>query len=539
MTKCVIYSRVSTNEQDNLSQIEDLKKYAKSNNLNVVQTFGEKVSGYDLTKERLEYDNMKVYVVKNNIKTVLIWELSRLGRSTLQTLKEIDFFSKNGINIFFKKENLNTLSDNATNKLLLNLLSSIAELERSTIVDRSHRGMVSSAEQGKRIGFSIVPYGYEADKNGYVIVKEEEAKVVRAIYKMYTEGSTVRGIAMNLNSRGVPTKYALMGKKRTLRNGNVVDILWQNASVQKILKGTIYKGERNFGGKIKVSLPAIVTEEQWNKVQERFKSHISYINRTKYEYIFKGKITCGHCGRAYITRTETRYPNKPSYYICSGRVDPGIKCKSGQFTSKVVDEIIYDFLFRHASVMLKVYKDKRSDFDIDTMNKQIEFFRSEIVTRESKKKRIIYLYKEGLLSDSELKSEQSAIRNEVVDIQNKISQIEREINDFSGVDLSGTLMTLLRSEDFNVKREFVQKYVDKILIYNVEHNDIDFTNLSYTIMKTMKTNKLQKPRKDEKIKYIEVFAFGSQTPMKVVLSSFKNICFTSDKLEYKEGTLTI
>ena len=134
MKKCIIYSRVSTDLQSNKSQIEDLKKYAKANDFNVIETFGETVSGFDLTKERLELQKAKDFVIKNNIKNILIWELSRLGRNSLMTLNEIDYFTKLNINLFFKKEGLNTLSNDPINVLLLGIISSMAQLDRKSVV---------------------------------------------------------------------------------------------------------------------------------------------------------------------------------------------------------------------------------------------------------------------------------------------------------------------------------------------------------------------------------------------------------------------
>lgn len=140
MKKLVIYYRVSTETQDEESQLVDLKNWSKLNDFQVVHVFGEKVSGFDPDVERDELVKCKSFVVENDIKTVLVWELSRLGRSTLQTLQHIDYFTKHGVNIIFKKENLQTLSDDFTNKLVINLLTSVAEMERNTLMERVKRG---------------------------------------------------------------------------------------------------------------------------------------------------------------------------------------------------------------------------------------------------------------------------------------------------------------------------------------------------------------------------------------------------------------
>ena len=81
MKPIVIYQRVSTQDQDFQSQIDDLKNWAKGNDFNVVASFGEKVSGYDPDAEQIEYKKMKEYVLHHNIKNVAIWEISRLSRS--------------------------------------------------------------------------------------------------------------------------------------------------------------------------------------------------------------------------------------------------------------------------------------------------------------------------------------------------------------------------------------------------------------------------------------------------------------------------
>jgi DNA invertase Pin-like site-specific DNA recombinase len=110
-TKSVIYARVSTSLQDTQSQIDDLQRWADNNNYEIVKVFQETVSGYDVTKKRQELDNLKEYLDKSGVKHIITFELSRLGRSTLQTQIEIDYFTKRKVNIFFKKENLNSLSD--------------------------------------------------------------------------------------------------------------------------------------------------------------------------------------------------------------------------------------------------------------------------------------------------------------------------------------------------------------------------------------------------------------------------------------------
>ena len=179
MEKMVLYFRVSLMKQDYKSQTEDLRRWAKSNNFNVVKEFGEKVSGYDLSAERIEYEKLKEYVLENDIKNIGVWEISRFSRSMVKTRTEIDYFTSKGINIWFRKEGLCSISDNKANRLLITILSAMAEMERETIVERNLRGKFSAVIQGKATLYGIMPYGYAKDEKGYLIINEKEAKIIK------------------------------------------------------------------------------------------------------------------------------------------------------------------------------------------------------------------------------------------------------------------------------------------------------------------------------------------------------------------------
>ena len=103
------------------------------NDYEVKEIFKESISGYDKVKERPELDRLKEYIKTHKIKQVITYELSRLGRSTQQTLTEIKYFTSEGVNLFFKKDNINTISDNGINNLIITILSGIAEMEGVTL----------------------------------------------------------------------------------------------------------------------------------------------------------------------------------------------------------------------------------------------------------------------------------------------------------------------------------------------------------------------------------------------------------------------
>lgn len=539
MKTAVIYARVSTEIQNEQSQIDDLKKFATNNSIKVVKIFQEKASGFDLNAERNSYDEMKEYILSHHIKYVLCWELSRFGRNSLHTLNEIDYYKQQGVSIYFKKENIDTLSNDPTSNLLLTLLSSIAQMERNTIVSRSIRGRTSSAEKGKRVGFAVMPYGFLADENGYIKINETEAVNVRLMYDLASQGVSIKSIAAKLNSLNIPTRNTLRGRMRTLRNGDEITILWRSNTLRKILTSTLYKGERTYKQTTIIPIDKIVNEEIWNKVQDIFKGHIGYVNTTKHQYLFKSKIFCGKCGLMYATRTDLLKGENASYYYCRGRKDKGIQCKNGQIKSNFFDEKVYDILFTHSKVMLQIYKDKSKSFNIKEKQAQITYFENEIEGQVKRQKRVIELYKDGFMTKPDFTKEQNSIRKNTITFQDNIASINKEIELFNDVNLSNTLTSLLWETNYEIKREFILKYVDKIKVFKVNKTNIDFSKLSHTDLKGMKKTNLKPLRGNDKVMFIEVYAFGDKTPTNIVLTSYSDGCYTSKKLTYIEGYLSM
>ena len=283
-TQCVIYARVSTNLQDTESQIQDLQKWVTYNDYEVREIFKESISGYDKVKERPELDRLKEYIKTHKIKQVITYELSRLGRSTQQTLTEIKYFTSEGVNLFFKKDNINTISDNGINNLIITILSGIAEMEGVTLKDRVKRGRMLSASKGKRVGFSKMPLGFSSDEKGYLFINVEEAKLVLDMYKAVASGISAPRLAKDLNVKGIPTYSEKQGKKTILKSGNIIQTRWNAKTIKNIIKNTRYKGYRTYGGE-RQSLPKIVDEELWNEANKRLDEHIGYLCRTKYNYL--------------------------------------------------------------------------------------------------------------------------------------------------------------------------------------------------------------------------------------------------------------
>src|SRR5690554_7042938 len=129
--KALIYSRVSTEKQNNKSQIQDLKDYSTYKKYEIVGVYEDIVSGKSKANERTGFNNLLLYIEQNKVEHILIWELSRLGRNLYDVLTNINDLTAKKINVYSKKENLNTLNPDKTpnpnSTLILNLMGSVAE----------------------------------------------------------------------------------------------------------------------------------------------------------------------------------------------------------------------------------------------------------------------------------------------------------------------------------------------------------------------------------------------------------------------------
>jgi len=462
-TTAVIYARVSTTLQDTQSQIQDIQKWSIQNNYLIENVFCEAISGF--ITERDELQNLKNYIKENNIKHILCYEISRLGRSTLQTLKEIEYFSKQRVNIYFKKENINTLDDQPTTKLLLSLLSSISELEVSTLKSRMSRGRDLSAQKGKRINFPIMPYGFQ-DKDGYIDINSNESKIVRMIYEKFSRGISIRQIATYLNSKNIPTRYNEIGRISKLKTGQKFKSVWRHNTICKILHSTLYKGERTYKNSIIIKIPQIVSEELWNNVQNNFKTNIGYKTATKYEYLFKGKIICGYCMHTYASESKYRRNYLYSFYYCGGRKDENIRCKNGQISSKHFDKLLYEAVFiKNKDILLKIYEDNAKEFNENEVKRQIEYYKDLITKNELKGKRIIQLYKDDYINETVFNKDQRDIKNDNLSHQSSILTLLNKIKIYNKTQAVGKLWRNVASADFQTRRDYVLTYIDKIKIF--------------------------------------------------------------------------
>jgi len=189
MKKVVIFARVSTNGQDYERQVNELTALSRQNNWIVAATFCEKISGAKKNTERKELSKMIDYLQSNNINMVVVTELSRLGRDTLQVLEVIETFNKLGISLYIQNYHIQTLTEdgkvNPMSQFLITILAEVARMERKTIRERVESGYNNFRANGGKVGRK---QGY---KKSDADMKEQYAEEIRLLRK----GISLRNIS--------------------------------------------------------------------------------------------------------------------------------------------------------------------------------------------------------------------------------------------------------------------------------------------------------------------------------------------------------
>lgn len=156
----VIYSRVSSQSvrQSTERQVVDLERFATGRGDKVVAVFEEKVSGRKANVDRPVLSRCLEYCIdpQNQVDMLLLSEISRLGRSTLEILKALDILHTHKVCVYIQNLNLETLRPDKTvnplSSLVTTLLGELAAMERQGIIDRLNSGRELYIEKGGRLG---------------------------------------------------------------------------------------------------------------------------------------------------------------------------------------------------------------------------------------------------------------------------------------------------------------------------------------------------------------------------------------------------
>lgn len=320
-----VYVRVSTEMESQLSsyeiQVSYFKEYVEKNpQWELIEIFADEGITGTSTKNRDGFNRMIERCKNKEIDYIITKSISRFARNTLDCLYYIRLLKELGIGIFFQKENLDTLDSKS--ELFLTILSSMAQEESRSISENTKWGVQKRFQQGIVHMPTTYFLGYDTDKDGNIIIDEEQAKVVRRIFEEFLNGKGTPSIAKGLTE----------DEELTAR-GNVT---WTCDAVYKILTNEKYMGDclaqktvtldflthkrvrnRDHQPKflVKNNHPAIISEEDWNAVQQELKRRSKMLRDPDGKYsmrysgiaTFSNMLFCGECQRPVTRRRLTTH----------------------------------------------------------------------------------------------------------------------------------------------------------------------------------------------------------------------------------------
>lgn len=315
------YCRVSTDSEDQLnsykSQVQHYTDLIKSKSeWDLAGIYAdEAITGTQVTK-REDFQRLINDCMNGDVDMIITKSISRFARNTLDTLKYVRMLKEKGIAVFFEEENINTLTMDG--ELLLVILSSVAQQEVENISANVKKGLKMKMQRGELVGFQgCLGYDYHPEDKS-ISVNEEEAEIVRYIFRRYIEGAGGSVIAKELENLGYKTKR---GSTR-----------WAETTVIGIIKNEKYKGDilmgktftldpiskrrlDNFGEEdqfyIRDHHEAIISDEMFEKAQEILKRRAKPRRlgtdgkREKFsrKYAFSCMLECGFCGGTLTRRS--------------------------------------------------------------------------------------------------------------------------------------------------------------------------------------------------------------------------------------------
>ena len=308
--KAVIYTRVSTEMQPQSaldSQEAVACEFAKCNNIDIIKVFSDKgISG--TTDNRPNFQEMIKYVENqnNDIQLIIVYKLDRLFRQ--EQLFNVYEYRLNKCGVFVLSATEETYKNDIGSRVLKAVTLINNEFEANKIRENVKRGQTYTAKQGKTNG-GIAPLGYDINADGKYVVNPEEAKIVKKIFEMKSNGVTYEQMADTLNKQNYRTK---IGRKFTknnfheiLTNPKYKGVFVYNRSApateyNKSPNRHKYKSADNIIT-VKGKIERIVSESLWDSVQPK-KNLSGKTNKGK--YLLSGLVKCPICHNSYHVDTK-------------------------------------------------------------------------------------------------------------------------------------------------------------------------------------------------------------------------------------------
>ncbi len=512
--RVTFYARVSTDKDEQLNSLDNqIHYYEELIRKNKAWTFvpgyiDEGLSGIS-TKKRENFHRMVEDGKNGDFDLIITKEITRFARNTLDSIQYTRELLSNGVAIFFQNDNINTLDEDS--ELRLTIMSGIAQDELRKLSSRVKFGHQQAIKSGVVIGNSRI-FGYKKE-NKRLVIDEKEAPMVRELFELYATDQysmkQIEGIFWNKgyrNLNGNRIAHSTMAnmianpKYKGYYVGNKVKVVDMFTKKQKFLPPEEWVMFKDESGEI---VPAIVSEELWEKANEILRRRSEDVKNRQgicnHPNLLTGKLFCTCCGEPYYRRESKKvYGPNNSKWVCSGKIKNGADtCASFPIYESEIKPILYE-----------VFQDTKADADAlaaeyiqmytemtdhNTLPSQIAEQRKIIDNANKKKSKLLQLSVDGMIADIDFKHMTAQSNKEIEEAERQIQELnsQLETSDEFRKKIDAIKKTLAAAQrdaaQGIISKEFVERYIDKILVTPEEDGSMTLNIRIFTGETTQKS----------------------------------------------------
>lgn len=472
------YCRVSTEKEDQLNSLEAQKKffteYTQRTGDILVRLYADEGISGTKTKNRKEFMRMMADADKRLFDMLVVKDISRFARNTVDLLENVRKLKSLGIETQFLTANMTSFGNS---EFVLTIFGALAQEESANTSKRVKFGKKINAEKGR---VPNIVYGYDKTIGDYfnLEINREEAAVIKQIFKMYTEeGYGALKIANHLNEQGIRTKRGC-----TWSQNAICRILDNELYTGKVINGkqevtdflTGKRTEKDETEWMVVERPdlRIIEPEMYEKAKEvraaKSKAFHLTSERESNKYLFSTLIKCKECGWSF-RRIVRKYKNTYVRWVCSGHNGRGAdSCPNAQKVDE--DELIQVFNDYFAEILKnkknviryvtnefqRVYKAKDENVNYE---KELN---AQLARLQKTRQKYMDMYTDDLISREELNDKIGGMRKEIERLENELKMVSYNLT--KGQQLENILnSTFRRIEDITDVREMSNLQLKRII----------------------------------------------------------------------------
>lgn len=350
--RAVLYARVSgddrAKEGRNLQgQLDLCREFCREKGYRIVAELAEDDRGASGASWDLPMLNKALDMARAGEFDVLVTrELDRFARSLAKQLVIEDEFKRYGVEVEYV---LAEYDDSPEGRLNKHIRATIAEFEREKINQRMIRGRRQKVKAGNIMVHGNPPFGYEIHKEGNktsLMICEQEAEIVRTVFDLYVgdDKPSICEVAKRMTGTPTCTDLRQNPSNPKIRTRGA----WSIGSVSNILGNQVYTGVWTYADDpdLTVEIPIIISQETWEKAQERKERNGEFSRRNaKYTYLMGKRLTCKECNSKMVGRSKKGRSKLYLYYVCQAKHRFARKCAVTKcFRADLVDRAVWDWI---------------------------------------------------------------------------------------------------------------------------------------------------------------------------------------------------